>query len=343
MPGLPRERRIHATSIHAALVAAATTDCHSRTGMLVSRWITNAADENGPAKLIGLAQHIYGLLQGEDRRLAQCTVAAVRFTALYWGGGEGALQTHYERPEAERTEIRNTIKRIMHAEYESENGAKPPAWYFALEPVPPPALPFAAPFGNGPDQRFPWLPSTYANCFQRCGEFFVDPANPERLGFRRDQGFPLEWFQADNSLVYFLINPDGTFTKIAKTNESIQTNVGEYLCLLPKEPAPGELRNLRSRNGPSWLMQLEMLWATRAQAPKTTCDYFVFILPRVCVPGMQAAHTRLEAGKLEQPLVGSYVLGRGNLGLFPWGNAKERGMSWADIEAETIERFQLLH
>ena len=204
MPGLPRERRIHATSIHAALVAAATTDCHSRTGMLVSRWITNAADsdENGPAKLTGLAQHIYDLLQGEDKRLAQYTVAAVRYTALFWGGGEKALQTHYERPEAERIEIRNTIRRIMHAEYETENGAKPTAWYFALEPVPPPAMPFAAPFGNGPDQRFPWLPSTYANCFQRCGEFFVDPANPERLGFRRDQGFPLEWFQADNSLVY---------------------------------------------------------------------------------------------------------------------------------------------
>ena len=87
MPGVPRFGRIQVhASIHAALVAAATTDCHSRTGMLVSRWITNAADENGPAKLTGLAQHIHGLLQGEDKRLAQYTVAAVRFTALFWGG-----------------------------------------------------------------------------------------------------------------------------------------------------------------------------------------------------------------------------------------------------------------
>ncbi len=141
--------------------------------------------------------------------------------------------------------------------------------------------------------------------------------------------------------MYFLINPDGTFTKIGKTNESVAANVKEYLCLLPEEPAPGKLRNLGSRAGPSWLMQLEILYATRAQAEKVTCDYCVYILPRVRAPGMEAAHTRLEAGKLEQPLVHSYVLGRGNLGLFPWGNAKVRGMSWQDIEAETIQRFQL--
>jgi hypothetical protein len=86
---------------------------------------------------------------------------------------------------------------------------------------------------------------------------------------------------------------------------------------------------------------LEMLWAIRAQMQKRTCNYYVYILPRVQVAEMEEEHSRLEAGFLEQPLVGSYVLGRGNLGLFPWGNAKERGMSWEDIEEETKQRFQL--